>query len=385
MSKLNLFAKAIVLASIITLLFNCKGKEPVVIPALSIPTVYTSTNFSTNALTQTTVVNQLNALTTEAKKGRVSGTLVAKTALDNLFNAGINSLATLATPYYKGKLEGTNGWFDKLAQASGNTYTPAIPTTGKGGVFGTGSSAYLFDENGLEMEQMIEKGLFGAVLFKHATDLFSGNINEATTDQLIAIFGATPSFSNSSSANVAVEIRDRAMANYGARRDKNDGNGFYSQMKFQIIRLQAAIKAGADYNKDRDEAIASIKLIWEKINASTIINYCHAVISTLSATTITDNQKAAALHAYGECVGFTHGWRTIAQAHKRITDNQIDEVLTLLNAPYNGTPTAYKFVTDAVNELPKLTQIINKLKDIYGFSTQEIEDFKLNWITVQNR
>lgn len=363
---------------------SCKKNDP--IPALVIPATYDNTNFVANATPQINIVNQLNALTTEAKKGRIFANKLSKSNLDNLFVTGNPSLASIITPYFKGKLEGTDGWFDEITKASNNTYILGAPTVGaQGGVYGTGSNAYLFDENGLEMEQLIEKGQFGATLYKHATDLISGNITPATADQLLAIFGATPSFANSGSSVVATEIRDKAMANYAARRDKNDGNGYYSQMKTQFIKLQAALKAGENYNKERDEALATLKLTWEKVNAATIINYCHAVISTLSATTVTDDQKAAALHAYGECVGFTHGWKTIPQIHKKITDTQIEEVLVLLNAPYNGIPTSYKFVTDATNELPKLSQIITKLQGIYGFSAEEVESFRSNWVTIQNR
>ncbi len=363
---------------------SCKKDDP--IPALIIPTTYSNASFVVNATAQINVVNQLNDLTTEVKRGRILTNQLSKSNLDNLFAIGSPSLANVVTPYFKTKLEGTNGWFDEIAKASNNQYLPTAPIAGgNGGVYGTGSSAYLFDENGLEIEQLIEKGQFGATLYKHATDLIAGNITTATADQLLAIFGATPSFANSGSTVVAVEIRDKAMANYAARRDKNDGNGFYSQMKTQFIKLQAAVKGGQNYNKERDEALAAIKLTWEKVSAATVINYCHAVTSALSATTTTDNQKAAALHAYNECVGFIHGFRTISQTQKKITDIQIEEILALLNAPYNGTPTSYKFITDAVNELPKLTQIITKLQAIYGFSNAEIEDFRSNWVTVQNR
>jgi hypothetical protein len=363
-------------------LLACKKEDER--PALLIPTTYEASNYVSNSTTQRAVVDQLTALTNEAKKGRTAGQSVTKTALDNLFTSGNPSLQTLITNYYKGKLEGANGWFDELAKASGGSYTPGTPT-GEGGVFGTGTSAYLFDENGLEIEQLIEKGQFGATHYNHAIALISASMTPATADQLLAIFGATPSFPNSGSNNVSAETRDKATANYAARRDKNDGNGYYSKLKNQFIKLQAALKAGNNYNKERDEAIAEIKLLWEKVNFATVINYCHSVIATMSVTNPTDNQKSAALHAYGECVGFTHGWRTIPSAHKKITDTQINEILTLLNAPVNATPTSYKFITDPVNELPKLSQIINKLKDIYGFSTQEIEDFKNNWVSIQNR
>jgi len=364
-------------------IFSCKKDEPR--PALEIPTAYDGSSFSINNTTQVAVLNQLTAITNEAKKGRVQGTAVTKTALDNLFIAGNPSLSTIATTYFKGKLEGVNGWFDEFAKASGNSYTPGTPT-GQGGVYGTGSSAYLFDENGLEIEQLIEKGQFGATLYKHANDLMDATMTPATADQLLAIFGATPTFANSGSNNVAAENRDKALANYAARRsDVNDANSLYAQLQKQFIKLQAALRAGDKYNVERDEALAQIKLLWEKVNAATVINYCHAVIAAMSATSPTDNQKAGALHAYGECVGFVHGWRTIAQKHKKITDTQIDEVLVLMNAPYNGTPTSYKFITDPVNELTKLQQVITKLKEIYGFTDAEVESFKNNWVTIQGR
>jgi hypothetical protein len=249
-----------------------------------------------------------------------------------------------------------------------------------GGVYG----GYLFDANGLEMEQMIDKGLYGAALYNHAITLMSQPLTTATTDQLVSIFGASPEFPNTNNT-AKTQNPDRFMALYAARRDKNDGKGLYTQQKANFIKLQAAIKAGSQYKQEQEEALAAIKLTWEKASAATVINYCHAVIATLSSTNPTDAQKGAALHAYSECVGFIHGWRTLPQQHKKITDSQIDAILTLLNAPANGTPTSYKFITAPVSELPKLTQVINQLKAIYGFTDAEIEDFKNNWVVLQGR
>ena len=373
----------LVLLALTFLTFSCKDKE-MVKAQLQIPTAYDGAGFNTNAATQLAVRQQLAAITDEAKKGRVNGVVIAKPVLDNLFTAGNPSLKSVNTAYYAGKLEGTGGWLDKLAKASGSTYTPSATIAGSGGTFGTGSGSYLFDENGLEMEQVIEKGQFGSVLYKHATDLVSAPLTPATADQLVAIFGANPKFPSSSDA-VKHPDPDRQMAVYAARRDKNDGTGYYTQLKNNFIKLQAALKAGNDYQAEQQEAVDAIKLTWEKVNAATIINYCHTVIATMSKTAPTDNEKASALHAYGECVGFAHGWRTIAQAHKKITDAQIDETSVLLNAPANGTPTSYKFITDPATELPKLQQVIAKLKAIYGFTDQEITDVKTNWVSEQKR
>lgn len=360
----------------------CKKKEKDESkPALQIPANYDGTNFTTNSATTQAIADQLVALVNKAKEGRDSTKTVAKADLDNLFTAGTISLASITTPYYKERLDAPTGWFNDLAQASGSGYVPGS-FVDQGGVYG----GYLFDENGLELEQMIEKGLFGAALYNYAVNLLANSPTLATVDQVLVLYGAKPAFANSGSTNVPAQNRDAFMANYAARRsDINDNNSLYIQLKNQFIRLQAAIKAGNQYNDDKNDAISKIKLAWEKVNASTIINYCHSATSTLSSTNPTNAQKAGALHAISEAIGFLHGYRTIPQEHKKITDAQIDEILTLLNAPYNATPTSYMFITDAVNQVPKLQQVINKLKDIYGFTNAEIESFKKNWVNEQGR
>jgi hypothetical protein len=105
----------------------------------------------------------------------------------------------------------------------------------------------------------------------------------------------------------------------------------------------------------------------------------------LSSTNPTEAQIGGALHAIGEGIGFIHGYRTIPQNYRTITDAQIDEILSLFNAPAQGKASVYKFATDPSNELPKLQQAMNKLQSIYGFSNQEMEDFKSNWVNIQQR
>jgi hypothetical protein len=276
------------------------------------------------------------------------------------------------------KLDGTGGWLDQLAKASGGTFTPGV-TTGEGGTYG----AYLFDENGLEMEQVMEKGMFGAVLYKHAVDLLNTPLTPETSDKVLAIFGSNPSFPNSNNASKHPKP-DVQAAVYAARRtDTTNPNGFYFQMKRALIKLQAATKAGKDYAKEQQEAAADIRLIWEKVNAATIINYCYSSISTLSNVEPTDAQKSSALHAIAEGIGFIHGWKTVS--NKKITDAQIDEILALFNAPASGTVEVYKFATNAATELSKIQQVLTRLQSIYGFTSAEMESFKNNWVNVQGR
>lgn len=348
----------------------------------SIPSSYDGSSFVVNTVEQNNLLNQLSALTSEAKNGRTSGVVVSRQTLENLFVNGNPSLSAEITDYYKNKLEGDNGWFDELAKSSGTTWTPQSPDgSSEGGVFGS----YLFDENGVEIEQLVEKGQFGATFYNHATKIMSSTMTLQKVDQLVAIYGAKPSFSNSGSNNVAAENRDVALANYAARRDKNDGNGMYTQIKEAFIVLQAAVKLGDEYKQEQEIALNKIKELWEKINAATVINYCHSPISALSNTNPTDAQKSGALHAIGEAIGFLQGLKTVNPQFRKITDSQIDEILVLFNAPANGTATVYAFATNPSTELAKLQQAITRLQNIYGFSNQEIEDFKSNWVNVQGR
>ncbi len=362
------------------ILFACNNDDDGTTPALDVPTSYDGTSFVASTTTESAVMAQLSALTTEMVKGR-QGQSVSRSTLEGLYNGGNPNLASISTDYYADRIKGAGGWLDELAKASGGSvYTPGIPQ-GQGGTLG----GYLFDENGLELEQLVEKGLYGAALYNHATSLFSSQMSIADVDRALAVFGATPAFANSGSGNVAASQRDRFLANYGARRDKNDGTGLYSQIKSAFLKLQAATKAGSNYQTEKEAALEDVQLLWEKINAATIINYCFSTISKLSATNPSPSDVGSALHSYSEGVGFLHGWRTIPQDNKRITDAQIDAMLVLMNAPHNGTPTSYKFAIDPANELPKLLQVIDQLKSIYGFSDQEIEDFKKNWVSEQGR
>ncbi|MCS7073211.1 MAG: DUF4856 domain-containing protein [Bacteroidia bacterium] len=355
-----------------------KDEETPQLPALSVPAKYDTTGFSNNTTTEALVKTNHNSFVAKMKEGRVRA--VPADSLNLLFVNGSPSLASLTVADYRTKIQ-TPGWLTELSKASGNTYTFGNPVPGsEGGV----NSNYLFDENGLELGEVIDKGMFAATHYNHAITLLAGTVTPATVDKVVSIFGAHPTFPNTDNSTKAPLI-DAFSAKYAARRDKNDGLGLYSQMKYQLTRLKAAVAAGNNYAADKTDAIAKIKLTWEKILAATTINYLHSVISTLSGTNLTDANKASAMHSYAEAVGFLYGLRYTSTTNRKISDTDLDDVLTLMNAPLNATPTSYLFVTDPVNQLPKLTNAINRLKIAYGFSDQEIEDFKQNWVNAQGR
>ncbi len=365
---------------LIVVLFSACTQDETPAPTFEVPATYDGANYRSDVATANALRIQLNSLVNEAKRGRIVTNTVFAATLEQLYTTSNPSLRDATTVYYHGLLTGTSGFFAELAKASGNAYSPGTPT-GNGGVYG----GYLFDENGLELEQLIEKGLFGSLNYFQADQLLRGPISQPVLNQVLALYGAHPDFANTPTAANATNP-DVFMANYAARRsDVNDANSLYNQMKKAFITAQAAIKAGESRLAERNAALADIRLLWEKINAATVINYCHSVISTMSQTAPTDAQKAAALHAYGECVGFLHGWRQLPADGKRISDVQIDELLTLLLAAPGTTPESYKFITEPGAQLPKLQDVIGRLQTIYGFTNAEVESFRNNWVSLQNR
>jgi hypothetical protein len=361
-------------------LTSCNDDDVDTKTSITIPSSYEDGGFATNAQTQIDVRTRMAAIGTKAKTVRTAGVSVTRQELLDLFNVGSPSVQSLVTDYFENALTGANGYFQVIedASAGGSAYTPGEPV-GQGGYF----EGRVFDENGIEPDEVIDKGLYGAALYNYATTFMNSSIQAADVDKIIALFGANPTFPNSGSANVSQP--DLMMANYAARRDKNDGNGIYTDFKKAAIALRAYIIGGSSFITERNQELTKLKAAWEKAGAATVINYCHAAIGKFTLTSPTNADIASGLHAYSEGVGFVWGWKTIPQQHKIITDAQIDEILVLLNAPADGTPTSYTFVTDAVNQVPKLQTVISKLQSVYSFSNQDIEDFKRNWVADQGR
>ena len=349
-----------------TTFFSCKKEEEIVAP-LVVPSAYEVTSFATNITVEITLRADYIAYENEIKKARVKGTVVDVTTLNGLFN---KSLLALSTPYYKTLVPTINDKIAKASKANVNYILGKTPAeNGVGGINGS----YLYDENGLDVEQVISKGLFGAFHYNQGATLLAGNPTQANLDKALYYYGANPLFPNTNNA-LKSTTPDVFLANYAARRTKATG-GIYLDVKASFIKAQAAIKAGEKYNKERDEAISAILLGWEKGNAATVINYINDVYTKLSINNQTDANKSAALHSFGEAIGFLGGYKGIA--NKKITDAQIDELLAKMATPY-------KLIGSQV-EVDKILEISAKLKSIYGFTDQEMLDFKQNWISVEER
>lgn len=370
---------------IVFAIFSCNPSEQKsgIKPTLEIPTVYTSSNYVVNVVIETAVKGQLKALVDKIKTGRITGTIITNNQLNDLYNAGSPSLKTITTPYYATLM---TEYMKNLAESSGTTFVPSATVTGQGGTYdGTAGSTYLFDEFGIESEQLIEKGLFGAALYNHVLTITKNISSPNDVDKIIEIYGSNPIFQNSVKAGAGL-FPETNIALYAARRtDNNDANGLYFKIKNNILKLQKAVQMGSDYNTEKNEAIAEIKINIEKTLIATVINYCKDGVSKLSASSVTSSNMSKALHSLSEGVGFLHGLKEISAGDKKITDQQIDQILTLFDAKPNQNANFNRYATETVTKVADLITIQNNLKAIYGFTDSEMTNFGTNYIETQNR
>jgi hypothetical protein len=368
-------------ASLLALLTTgCKKEVETPQAPLEVPSSYVSANYTANTTTEYSVRMQLAQLKAYMKSAENVANLLTEDSLNTLYSSNGNpSLSAITTTEFRTIV--TTNLFPELASSSGNAYDPANGATAEeGGVYG----ARLFNRRAKETLEEVEKGLFEAALLHHFINLKNGTITSSTVDQMIAIYGAHPNFPNTNTA-ANTPTPDAFIALYAARRDKNDGTGMYTKIRDQFIRLKAAVEAGSEYNAYRDFSLASIQDNIEKAIMATVIHYGHAAVTKLTSTTPTPATIAGGLHDLGEAVGFVHGFRSLPTSERKISNDQIDEILNLLLAPATTEGTMYRFVTEGATTLPNITAAQNILKNLYGFTSAEMEDFKQNWITLQGR
>lgn len=364
--RLHNIVSVIALASVLT---SCGSDTTPSGPTL--PTSYDSTGYAAATIAEYGVRSRIAELLELLETANT----VTVTLSQSQINAALAPLKDDVDPGFKDQL---SALAKELSDASGNVYDwKAVPTsTSKGGVYGS----YLFTAAGLDVVEMIEKGLFAGVLYAKAREIVSKPLTRASVHQLLAIYGAHPRFSNSGKATIEPDVY---VAAYCARRDMNDGKGLYSQIKREFIRAQWNVTSGSA--SEASAAGNTILRLWERSQMATVISYTYAVIDGLSKTNVTDSARAAAMHAYGECVGILSGWRFVNQTDRLMTDSQLNMMLELLMLPVGGTARPYLFWQDPATHLQQVVTVREMLQGIYGFTDEEMISFKSNWVNVQGR
>ncbi|MEM6525183.1 MAG: hypothetical protein AAF693_15375 [Bacteroidota bacterium] len=340
-------------------------------PQLNIPTEYISDSYAANVTAETTVITELATMTSAANAAETNAqgatTVDAIAYPTNLSAVTLSSYETLVSEWLVELVNSAND--DDGFQNPGLGNTPAMGE--EGGKLGT----RLLDENGLELEQMVQKGSFGAALYNHALDVINnGDLTDpGTIDKLVEIHGTSPAFDPSETTAAATYSRRRSI--------QSTETGAFYDIRTALITARAAIEGGSAFDTERDQALADYLLAWEESNFATVIYYCQATIDQISAGTamaegeMRDEALGNAMHAYAEGVGFAHGFRRLS--NKQISDTQIDQILALLKAPAGEVPESFEFLNDA-SLLDDLQDIIDLIQGIYGFTDDQVTSFLVN-------
>jgi len=333
-----------------------------------VPATYNFTDSDNNSTVsysgQTDRLNQLEELTTYMKTG-TSATISSNVMRDMFYNVNDNGNGNFS--FSSSKQLGDKclfsdtsmftGWMTDLAAASIDYASTA--TNGQAGTLTTGTSTYLFDANGIEHIQLIEKGLMGAVFKYQALNVYFGagkmDVDNTTAedpdggkyytemehhwDEAFGYFGAPIDFLTSTESF-------RFWAKYCNARD--------AQLGCNAIIMNAFLTGRtAIINNDlttRDAQILVVSDMWEKVCAATAVDYLEGAKDNLG----TDNAKF--LHELSEAYAFIMDLKYAPLDTRSITITQINTLLdTHIGANFWDVTT-----TD-------LNNAINELNTIYNF------------------
>jgi hypothetical protein len=284
--------------------------------------------------------------------------------LGALYNAGTLSLRNQSTPASQTLVD---GYLLAFGNAQGKTWQPSDAQTDGGPATG-GKFNGLFYESavGVDLRAATNKAILGGALYKYALLLISQGItSDAQVDKLLAVYGATPAFANTTDVNAGAN-GDRLVAALASKRDDKTGTGIYSRARQALLTMKAAAGNSA-CQAELTAAANQYKLAWEQAT------YASAIFA-LNAASIAASKADGplALHSYGEALGLIQSFKGIPADQRKIQDAQIDTLLGFLHPE-----TAYVLVTDPATRVNDLNSAMNNIK-LFEFPDIDIEPFKVN-------
>ncbi|BDD02790.1 DUF4856 domain-containing protein [Aureibacter tunicatorum] len=321
-----------------------------------IPSTYNFDNVSFSG--QTIRLDQVGKLTAEMKKGNEVGVEVSEQTLTDIYNEDVSGKKI------QNKVQESfdiviNSYFPKLEAASMAT------EAGSEGVAGVvtshnGEKSYLFDAEGIEYTQLIEKGLMGALMYHQATAVYFGdskmNVDNETveegkgTEMQHHWDEALGYFSAKTENGVTVFDDSRYWAKYAKKTEvlKTSENIYNA-----FIKGRAAIGA-KDYST-RDEQISIIRRNWEIVVAGTAVHYLNGAKDEISNGL--DVDYALKNHQLSEAYAFILGLQFNPES--RVSAGDANKIAALLGNDFYKTE-----AKDVQNAIDEITSLVDELKDV---------------------
>ena len=306
----------------------------------TVPTTYVfkdaNGNSTVNYGGQTERLSQLEELVTKMKSG-AEGVVSEQDLLDMFANTGGNgsgnfsftSTKQLEDKCFSNDVQVFKNWLAESATASIDFGETAV--SGQAGVLTSGAKKYLFNANGYEPVQIVEKGLMGAVFMYQAT---SGYFSDAkmNVDNTVAVDAANGKFYTTMehhfdeafgyfgvSTNFPTDVPSNFWGKYCDKRDAELNSN--SVMMNNFLKGRAAI-VNDDMTK-RNAAIQAIRVMWETISAKQAVAYLNAAVGQLG----TDQTKA--LHSLSEAYGFALNLRYAPLETRKMSQSEHADLMAL--------------------------------------------------------
>ncbi|MEJ6776348.1 MAG: DUF4856 domain-containing protein [Crocinitomicaceae bacterium] len=301
---------------------SCTYDANTVVPvAYTTPSTFEFTDANGNSTVsfsgQTNRLDKLSEMVTYMKTGKSTvvdavqmkdmfGDNVGQYFTDPLLNASTKQLKNKCFPADVATFE---TFMDELATASIDN--AEVAANGQAGTLSSGTSTYLFDANGIEKVQLVEKGLMGAVFLNQALNTYFG-ADKMDVDNTTAVDSDGGKYYTlmehhwdeaygyfTDAIDYPTSGTDRFWGKYC---NKQDGNiNCNADMMDNLLMGRAALSS--DVLTDRDAAIATIRTEWEDISANQAMTYLDESIPYFGS----DNAKF--LHVLAEAWAFAWNLR----------------------------------------------------------------------------
>lgn len=360
--------KILIFSLTISFLASCKKEpDPVTPPTPTAPTTYNFTNVNYSG--QTTRMGMLTEMTTLMKTGNTSGTIVDANTLKNMFrNSGnpfansdyntsgkklINKCFVLDTSYFLAYMDSIETCSNSLVPGSNGVAGVVVSTTDN-------TKKYLFNERGVEITQIIEKGLMGAVFYYQAMDYYlsdsqigatvdnttvvagEGTAMEHHWDEAFGYFGAPIDFPTVTSTAI-----------YWAKYSNTVSTSINSNSTIMNAFLQGRFSISNDNMSDKFVQRDIIRSAWEKVCAASVIHYYNEALADFS-------DDALRNHTLSEALAFLRNLKY--SPVKIITNQQITDIEAMIgNNFYNVTVGGINNAKDALSTIYNLDSVKDDL------------------------
>lgn len=278
--------------------------------------------------------------------------------LEDLWTAGEPSLADITSEGYAAVVVDSFEEFMEAIEAGPQNLVNEAGLWAPGdagGIYGAEGTRAI-NEGGLELRQLVDKGVFsGGAFYRYALSLTEGEIDAADIDAIAAVWGANATMDPAADPGL-----DDA-ANYG------NTMGFFEEMAGHLATAKSLTGDDA-CTAERDAALVSFFRSWEQSMFARFVFYVEVARAESDSTT--DHEILAhALHAIAEGIGLAAGFYgledpaegPLADAGRVVTDAQLEDIMAAigvdlsdLGASTLGTllenPSAFEDARDSAEE-----------------------------------